>query len=53
MLSLLNGADVAGVGRMIFSRQHSIYNQSQYGIWNNRNFEGIKNVIGVSMSGVS
>lgn len=53
VLSLLNGADVAGVGRMIFSRQQSIYNQSQYGIWNNRNFEGIKHVIGVSMSGVS
>lgn len=53
VLSLLNGAEVAGVGKLIFSRQHSIYNQSQYGIWNNRNFEGIKNVIGVSMSGVS
>jgi hypothetical protein len=28
VLSLLNGAEVAGVGKMIFSRQHSIYNQS-------------------------
>lgn len=53
ILSLLNGADVAGIGRMIFSRQQSIYNQAQYGLWNNRNFEGIKTVIGVSMSGVS
>jgi len=53
ILSLLNGADVAGIGKMIFSRQQSIYNQSQYGLWNNRNFEGIKTVIGVSMSGVN
>ena len=53
ILSLLNGADVQGVGRMIFSREQSIYNQSQYGLWNNRNFEGIKSVIGVTISGVN
>lgn len=53
ILSLCNGAEVAGVGRMIYSRQLSIFNESQYGLWNNRNFEGIKNVIGVSMSGVN
>ena len=53
ILSLLNGADIQGVGRMIFSREQSIYNQSQYGLWNNRNFEGIKSVIGVTISGVN
>lgn len=53
VLYLLNGADVAGVGRLFFSRENSIYNQAQYGIWNNRNFEGMKIVMGVSMSGVS
>lgn len=53
ILMLLNGADVAGVGRMLFSRQQSIFNQGQYGLWNNRSFEGMKLVIGVSMSGVS
>lgn len=53
VISLLNGAEVAGVGKMIFSREQSIFNQAQYGIWNNRNYEGIKIVMGVSMSGVS
>ena len=31
----------------------SRYNQAQYGIWNNRNFEGMKVVLGATMSGVS
>ena len=53
ILRLCNGADVAGVGKLFFSREQSIYNRAQYGIWNNRNFEGMKIVIGVSMSGVS
>ena len=53
ILSLLNGAQVQGVGKMIFSREQSIFNQAQYGLWNNRNFEGIKIVMGVSISGVS
>ena len=53
VLDLLNGASVQGVGKMIFSRQQSIFNEAQYGLWNNRNFEGIKLVIGCSMSGVS
>lgn len=53
VISLLNGAEVAGVGKMIFSREQSIFNQAQYGIWNNRNYEGIKIVMGVSISGVS
>lgn len=53
ILMLCNGASVAGIGRMVFSRKQSIFNTAQYGLWNNRNFEGIKLVIGVSMSGVS
>jgi len=52
VIALLNGAQVQGVGTMVFSRDMSIDNRAQYGIWNNRNFEGIKLVIGVSMSGV-
>lgn len=52
VLSLLNGAAVQGVGKMIFSRNMSIYNKAQYGLWNNRNFEGMKLVMGVYMSGV-
>lgn len=52
ILHLLNGAEVAGVGKVVFSRQHSIYNQSQYGLWNQRAFEGMKTVMGVTMSGV-
>ena len=53
ILSLLNGADVAGVGKLIFSRQNSIYDEAQYGLWNNRSFEGMKMIISTSMSGVS
>ena len=53
VLYLLNGADVQGVGRMEFSQQMNRYQQAQYTIWNNRNFEGIKIVMGVHMSGVS
>lgn len=53
ILFLLNGADVAGVGRLVFSPELSRYNQAQYGLWNNRNFEGMKIVLGAYMSGVS
>jgi len=53
IIALLNGAQVQGVGTMVFSRDMSIYNRAQYGIWNNRDFEGMKLVMGVSMSGVS
>ena len=53
VLYLLNGADVQGVGRMESSQQMNRYQQAQYTIWNNRNFEGIKIVMGVHMSGVS
>ena len=53
VLYLLNGAEVAGVGRMQFNAERSRYNLAQYGIWNNRNFEGMKIVISTIMSGVS
>lgn len=53
VISLLNGASVQGVGKMVFSRQLSIYNKAQYGLWNHRDFEGIKLVMGVNMSGAS
>lgn len=53
IISLLNGAQIQGVGKVIFSAQHSIYNKAQYALWNNRNFEGIKLVMGISMGSVS
>ena len=53
ILALLNGAEVAGVGKMVFSRQLSNRNQSQYGLWNQKAFEGMKTVFGVIMSGVN
>ena len=53
VLSLLNGADIAGVGRLQFNAGNFRYNQAQYGIWNNRNFEGMKIVIGALQSGLS
>ena len=53
IISLLNGASVQGVGKITFSRKNSIFNQAQYGIWNHRNCEGMKIVMGVKMSGVS
>jgi hypothetical protein len=53
VLFLLNGAHVQGVGNLEFSTMMSRFQQAQYGIWNNRNFEGIKVVLGCYMSGVS
>lgn len=53
ILFLLNGAHVQGVGNLEFSTMMSRFQQAQYGIWNNRNFEGIKVVLGCYMSGVS
>lgn len=52
VLFLLNGAEVAGVGKLQFNNDGiSNYSQAQYGIWNNRNFEGMKVVLGVGMGG--
>lgn len=53
ILSLLNGANIEGVGRLQFSLDLNRFNQGQYEIWNNRNFEGMKLVLGTRMSGVS
>lgn len=54
ILYLLNGADVAGVGKLQFNNDGiSNYSQVQYGIWNNRNFEGNKIIIGVGNGGVA
>lgn len=53
IISLLNGAAIQGVGKIIFSSQLSIYNKGQYALWNNRNFEGLKLVMGVGMGSVS
>jgi len=53
IVSLLNGASIQGVGKVIFSSQLSIYNKAQYAIWNNRNFEGIKIVMGIGMGSVN
>lgn len=52
VLSLLNGADVQGVGRLTFSMEMNRWQQAQYEIWNNRNFEGMKVVLGTRMGGV-
>ena len=53
ILSLLNGADIAGVGRLQFNMENFRYNQAQYALWNNRNFEGMKIVIGAMQSGLA
>lgn len=53
VLSLLSGAAIQGVGNLEFAQTMSRYQQAQYDIWNNRNFEGIKVVLGCWMSGVS
>jgi len=53
IVSLLNGAHIQGVGTLEFSTEMSRFQQAQYGLWNNKNFEGIKLVMGCWMSGVS
>ena len=51
VLALLNGADIAGVGKLQFNRQQNGYSQALLGKWNNRNFFGYKVIMGCSMSG--
>ncbi len=53
VLSLLNGADVQGIGQMQFNYEKFMYNESRYALWNNRNFEGHKVVIGCLVGGVA
>lgn len=53
ILCVLNGANIQSVGMLEFSLEMSRFNQAHYSIWNNRNFEGIKLVMGSYMGGVS
>lgn len=53
ILYLLNGADVAGVGKMQFNSEVSRYNQARYSLWNNRNYGGFKMCIGCYSGGLS
>ena len=52
ILYLLNGADIAGVGKMQFNYELSRYNQARYSIWNNRNYGGFKMCIGCQIGGL-
>lgn len=52
ILYLLNGADVAGVGRMQFNNELSRYNQARYSLWNNRYYGGFKMCIGCQCGGL-
>lgn len=52
VLSLLNGANIQGVGEMHFNYERFMYNEARYALWNNRNFEGVKVVIGCQIGGV-
>ena len=53
VLGLLNGADIAGVGKLIYSQQLSATAQSRIGLWNNRNFFVYKTIFACQMSGVA
>lgn len=52
ILALLNGADIAGVGKLIYSQETSPLSQTRIGLWNNRNFFGYKSIFACQMSGV-
>ncbi len=52
VLSLLNGANIQGIGMVQFNYEQFMYNESRYALWNNRNFEGHKTVIGCLIGGV-
>ena len=52
ILYLLNGADIAGVGKMQFNYELSRYNQARYSIWNNRNYGGFKMCMGCQIGGL-
>ena len=54
VLALLNGKEVQGVGIMQFNYSNDFrYNEAQYGLWNNRYFEGMKITIGCQITGVA
>jgi hypothetical protein len=52
VLALLNGADIAGIGKLQFNKKVSSLAQSRMGSWNMRNFYGHKIIIPCQMSGV-
>lgn len=53
VIALLNGADIAGVGKIQFNIEANRFSQSLMGKWNNRNFFGYKTVFSCVMSGVA
>ena len=53
LLSILNGATVEGVGQFQFNQKLSVFSQSKSGIFDNRQYNGSKNIFAVNMSGVS
>ena len=53
VIALLNGVDLAGVGKMIFSQENNRFCQSKLGVWNNRNFYGYRSIFTCMMSVVS
>lgn len=53
ILAELNGAEIEGVGQLQFNQQLSPFNQSRSGIFDNKNYNGSKNILVVQMSGVS
>jgi hypothetical protein len=53
IIALLNGADIAGVGKMMFSQENNRFCLSKLGVWNNRNYYGYRTIFTCMMSGVS
>lgn len=54
ILTLLNGANIQGVGMLQFNKQiDGSYSKSLLNLWNNRNFYGQKIVFACQMAGVS
>lgn len=53
ILAELNGANIEGVGQLQFNQKASVFNQSRSGIFDNKNYNGSKNIFAVNMSGVS
>lgn len=53
IIALLNGVDIAGVGKMMFSQESNRFCHSKLGVWNNRNYYGYQSIFTCMMSGVS
>ena len=52
LFSVLNGQYVEGVGQFQFNQQLCYYDQARGGIYNNKNYSGIKIIVSCQMSGV-